>query len=165
MRIAPSVRSIAIAIACAVAGLGVARAQHQHGHDHSMPASQPVDDRREFVKFPAPLVEHTLANMRDHLHALQEIQDHLGQGHFDVAARIAEARLGMSSLGLHGAQNVAPYMPQGMQDAGTAMHKAASRFAVAATNAGVSGDYKAAFAGLAQVTATCVACHAGYRIK
>ncbi|MCB1542887.1 MAG: cytochrome c [Rhodoblastus sp.] len=162
MRIAPFVLSVAIAFAA----FGAARAQHQHGHDHAaQAAASPVEDRREFVKFPTPLVEHTLANMRDHLHALQEIQDHLGQGHFDVAARIAEARLGMSSLGLHGAQNVAPYMPQGMQDAGTAMHKAASRFAVAATNAGVSGDYKAAFAGLAQVTATCVACHAGYRIK
>ena len=168
MRIAPFARSIGmtIAIFIAAAGLGAARAQHQHGHDRAAQApASPVEDTREFVRFPAPLVEHTLANMRDHLHALQEIQDHLGQGHFDVAARIAESRLGLSSLGLHSAHDVAPFMPQGMQDAGTAMHKAASRFAVTATDAGVSGDYKAAFAGLAQVTATCVACHAGYRIK
>ena len=66
---------------------------------------------------------HTLANMRDHLQSLQEIQSHLAMGHTDVAAKIAETRLGMSSLGLHGAAEVSRYMPQEMQDAGTAMHR------------------------------------------
>jgi cytochrome c556 len=56
-------------------------------------------------------------------------------------------------------------MPQGMQDAGTAMHRAASRFAIAAQEAGVTGDLKPVFAGLAEITAQCVGCHAGYRIK
>jgi hypothetical protein len=111
------------------------------------------------------LVDHTLANMRDHLQALQEIQSHLGTGHTDVAAKIAETRLGMSSLGSHGAAEVSKYMPQGMQDAGTAMHRAASRFAIAAQEAGVTGDLKPVFAGLAEITAQCVGCHAGYRIK
>ena len=134
---------------------------------HPSPAAHAAadPDTRQPVKFPEPLKQHTLANMRDHLLALQEIQDHLGMGHFDVAAKIAENHLGMSSLGLHGAQDVAPYMPQGMQDAGAAMHKAASRFAVAATDAGVTNDYKAALTALGQVTATCVGCHAGYRLK
>ena len=164
MRIA----SAALAIAFAVGGLSAATGQHRHDHSQAgaaAPAHAPGDDKREFVKFPAPLVEHTLANMRDHLLALQEIQDHLGMGHFDVAAKIAEARLGMSSLQLHGAHEVAKFMPQGMQESGTAMHKTASRFAVTATDAGVTNDYKAALTALGQVTATCVACHAGYRIK
>lgn len=152
-------------IALLVAGLGIAAAQHRHDHSPAAPAAAKTEDKREFVKYPPHLVEHTLANMRDHLLALQEIQDHLGMGHFEVAARIAESRLGMSSLGLHGAHEVAKFMPQGMQDAGTAMHKAASRFAVTATDAGVSGDYKAALTALGQVTATCVGCHAGYRLK
>jgi len=162
MRIA----SAALAIAAAFGGLGVASAQHRHDHSHAAaPTKPPDEDKREFVKYPAALVEHTLGNMRDHLLALQEIQDHLGMGHFDVAAKMAENRLGMSSLGLHGAHDVAPYMPKGMQDAGTAMHKAASRFAVTATDAGVTGDYKAALTALGEVTATCVGCHAGYRLK
>ena len=42
---------------------------------------------------------------------------------------------------------------------------AASRFAVTATDAGVTGDYKAALTALGEVTATCVGCHAGYRLK
>ena len=111
------------------------------------------------------LLSNTLANMRDHLQTLQEIQMQLGMGHPDVAAGIAEARLGLSSLELHGAADVAKYMPQGMQDAGTAMHRAASRFAIAAQDASVTGDLKPVFAGLADITAQCVGCHAGYRLK
>ena len=137
-------------------------AQHQHHHDPSAPVAL---DSRQFVEFPAPLVEHTLANMRDHLQTLQEIQLHLAAGHTDVAAKLAEERLGMSSLGLHGAAEVSEYMPQGMQDAGTAMHRAASRFAITAEEAGVTGDLKPVFAGLAEITAQCVGCHAGYRLK
>lgn len=140
----------------------VAIAQHQHTHDAAAPQAP---DTREFVQFPPTLVEHTLANMRDHLLALQEIQSHLGMGHTDVAAKIAEARLGMSSLKLHGAEEVSKYMPQGMQDAGAGMHRAASRFAIVAQDAGVTGDMKPAFAGLAEITAQCVGCHAGYRLK
>ena len=45
------------------------------------------------------------------------------------------------------------------------MHRAASRFAIAAQDAGVTGDLKPVFAGLADVTAQCVSCHAGYRLK
>jgi hypothetical protein len=122
-------------------------------------------DARQLVTFPPALVEHTLANMRDHLQTLQEIQLQLGMGRPDVAAGIAEARLGLSSLELHGAADVAKFMPQGMQDAGTAMHRAASRFAIAAQDASVTGDLKPVFAGLAEITAQCVGCHAGYRLK
>ena len=103
--------------------------------------------------------------MRDHLQALQVIQSHLAVGQTDVAAKIAEERLGMSSLGLHGAAEVSKFMPQGMQEAGTAMHRAASRFAITAEEAGVTGDLKPVFAGLAEITAQCVGCHSGYKLK
>lgn len=151
-------------------GTAAALAQHNHQHDMSKPGAgqhqaAPSPDSRQFVQFPAAMVAHTLANMRDHLAALQEIQDHLGMGHTDVAARIAEERLGMSSLGSHGAHDVAKFMPQGMQDAGTGMHRAASRFAIVARDAGVTGDMKPVFSALAAVTGQCVGCHAGYRIK
>ena len=140
----------------------LAVAQHQHGHDMTAPGAP---DARQLVKFPPVLIEHTLANMRDHLQTLQEMQAQLGIGHPDVAARIAEARLGLSSLELHGAAEVARYMPQGMQDAGTAMHRAASRFAITAQDAAVTGELKPVFAALADITAQCVGCHAGYRLK
>jgi cytochrome c556 len=107
---------------------------------------------------------HTIASMRDHLQALQEIDVALAKSEFDAAARIAEQRLGMSSLELHGAAHIAPFMPQGMQDIGTRMHRAASRFAVEAQNAGVSGDVRPALAALGAVMQQCVACHAAYRL-
>ena len=156
---------ILVAMVAAVLAAGsptLAGAQHQHHHDASVPSAP---DTRQFVTFPPTLVEETLANMRDHLQSLQEIQLQLSMGRTDSAAKIAETRLGMSSLGLHGAAEVSKYMPQGMQDAGTAMHRAASRFAVSAQEAGATGDLKPAFAGLAEITAQCVGCHAGYRLK
>ena len=156
---------IFLAVAAAVLAASTATfaiAQHKHSHDMSAPSAP---DGREFVKFPPMLVEETLANMRDHLQTLQEIQLHLGMGHTDVAAKLAETRLGMSSLGLHGAAEDSKNMPQGMQDVGTAMHRAASRFAVIAQDAGATGDLKPVFAGLAEITAQCVSCHAGYRLK
>ncbi len=151
-----------VAAVLAAASATIARAQHQHSHDMSPPG---VPDNRQFAKFPPALAEQTLANMRDHLQTLQEIQTQLGMGHADVAAKLAESRLGMSSLGLHGAAEVSKYMPRGMQDAGTAMHRAASRFAITAQDASVTGDLKPVFAGLAEVTAQCVGCHATYRLK
>lgn len=137
----------------------IATAQHQHG------AGQPQSDARTPVEFPPELREHTLTNMRDHLLAIAQIQEALSKARFDEAGTIAEQRLGMSSLKLHGAHEVAKYMPQGMQDAGTAMHRSASRFALAAQNASVTGDAKPALAELSVTTQTCVACHAAYRLK
>ncbi|MDE2375942.1 MAG: hypothetical protein KGM94_01620 [Bradyrhizobium sp.] len=142
---------------------GSVAAQHSHhGHmDHGAGAA----DTREFVSFPPELVVHTMANMRDHLLALQEISDSLANDQPDKAARIAEQRLGMSSLPLHGADEVAAFMPKGMQDAGTTMHRAASRFAIEAQNVGVTGELKPALGALAEVMRACAGCHAGYRLK
>jgi hypothetical protein len=124
-----------------------------------------MSDTRQLVKFPEPLRIHTLSNMRDHLLTLGEIQTALAEGAFDKASDLAEQRLGLSSLDLHGAHDVAPYMPQGMQDAGTAMHRSASRFAILAKNASASGDLRPALSALGQLNQTCVACHAAYRLQ
>jgi hypothetical protein len=154
---------VAVVVSALAAGSAtIAGAQHRHGHDMS---AHHAADSRQLVAFPPALVEHTFANMRDHLLALQEIAQNLGAGDTDAAAKIAETRLGMSSLHLHGAAEVSKYMPQGMQAAGTQMHRAASRFAIAAQDAGVTGDLKSVFSGLAEITAQCVSCHAGYRLK
>ena len=132
---------------------------------HAMHMAQAAPDTRAAVRFPQALREHTLANMRDHLATLERIQDALARSAYDEASSLAERRLGLSSLEAHGAHEVAPFMPPGMQEAGTAMHKAASRFAIEATNAGATGDAKPAMAALARLTAQCVACHAAYRLE
>ena len=117
-------------------------------------------DLRQKVKLPPQMRTHMLANMRDHLQALSEIQAALAAKQIDRAADIAETRIGMTSLTSHGATHMAQYMPKGMQDIGTEMHHAASRFARTAQE----GDGQKALENLAQVTQQCVACHAGYRV-
>ena len=71
----------------------------------------------------------------------------------------------MSSLKLHGAHEVAKYMPKGMQDAGTAMHRAASKFALTAQESAVDNNMGKSVTALATLTQTCVACHAVYRLQ
>jgi hypothetical protein len=158
----PSLLAACSGVSILIAG-AVAAQQHDpkmHGH-----VSTHAVETRVLVDMPVNLAEHMLANMRDHLMAVQEIQDALAKGDNGRAADIAEQRLGMTSLKLHGAHDVAKYMPQGMRDAGSGMHRAASRFAIAAQDAGVTGDLKPALAALSAVTAQCVGCHAGYRVK
>lgn len=118
-------------------------------------------DSRETVALPAMMKNHMLGNMRDHLLVLHEIQVALARGELDKAGDIAEIRIGMSSLVSHNAAHMAPYMPKGMQAAGTEMHHAASRFAMIAKE----GDLPKALEGLSRVTQQCVACHTGYRLK
>lgn len=163
------VLSIALAVAVAVSA-SVAFAQHNHdaaaqGQAATSTGHAAAADHRVAVAFPADLRTHTLANMRDHLLALQEIQAALASGKFDQASTIAEQRLGMSSLTAHGAHEVAQYMPKGMQDVGSAMHRSASRLATTALNASVTNDVKPALATLSEVTGNCVACHADYRLQ
>jgi hypothetical protein len=119
------------------------------------------DDSRVPVELPAMMQQHMLSNMRDHLAAIDEILVYLGEGELDRAAETAEYRLGMSSLESHGAGHMAGFMPEGMRRAGTAMHKAASRFALKAQE----GDALTAYRALAEITSACVACHSGYRIR
>lgn len=127
-------------------------------------ASAHAEDTRQLVQFPPMLLEHEMANMRDHLQTLEKIQTALGAGQLDEAGRLAERRLGLSSFDLHGAKHVAPYMPEGMQAIGTEMHKAASRFALEVNKAAATGDLHPAIAALGEITAQCVACHAAYRL-
>jgi hypothetical protein len=108
--------------------------------------------------------QHMLANMRDHLLAIAQIQDALADGRFDTAAKIAEERIGMSSLASHGAGHMAPYMPQPMQAIGMQMHRAASQFALVAQDASVDGDLARTLKSLSTVTQQCIACHAAYRV-
>lgn len=127
-----------------------------------------AQDARELVRLPQPMQEHMLGNMRDHLVTLNEIIGHVADGKFDQAAKLAEQRLGMSSLGLHGAAHMAQFMPQPMQDIGTSMHRAASRLAIVLQDTSVSPTFdtmRDVNRALHEVTTTCTACHASYRIR
>jgi hypothetical protein len=166
------VPAIALALA-GLAGLAYGQTTGQHhghaagpaaGHMAGPTGGHTAADGRIMVEIPAPMRAHMLANMRDHLLALEDIQRALATGNADAAAKISETRLGMSSLQSHGAHDIAAFLPKGMADAGTAMHRAASRFAIAAQDAAIAGDLKPALAALSDITTQCNACHAGYRV-
>lgn len=146
----------------AAANLTASFAAVAETHDHSMPAP---GDAREAVAMPPELRAHMLANMREHLVALGEIQAALAADKFEQAADIAENRIGMSSLEAHGASYLAPYMPKPMQELGMAMHRTASRFARAAQEAEVEGGVPRALSALSELTQRCAACHASYRLR
>lgn len=124
-------------------------------------ASTANDDSRQFVKLPEMMQQHMMSNMRDHLVSINEILINLTNGQLDLAAEVAESRLGMSSLKSHGASHMARFMPEGMQQAGASMHRAASRFALKAQE----GEVLPAYNALSNVTSACVACHSSYRIR
>ena len=121
-------------------------------------------DSRQLVKFPEMMRDHMLANMRDHLLALTKIQQHLAPEEYEKAATVAENRLGMSSLDGHGASHMARFMPAAMQQIGTQMHKAASRFAIIVQEGGLEGSIPKIAEGLAGVMQQCVAYHSSYRV-
>ena len=123
-----------------------------------------AEDGRQTVELPDMMREHMLGNMRDHLLALEEITRHLANQNYDEASEIAENRLGMSSLTLHGASHLGKFMPEEMGAIGTNMHRAASRFARAALDADLEGGLDRAFLALSEVLQQCVACHAGYKV-
>ena len=105
-----------------------------------------------------------LENMRDHLLALTKIQQHLALEEYEKAATVAENRLGMSSLDGHSASHMARFMPAAMQQIGTQMHKAASRFAIIVQEGGLEGSTPMIADGLVGVMQQCVACHSSYRV-
>ena len=127
----------------------------------SYSVSMADDDARKLVQLPEMMQQHMMSNMRDHLVAINELLIEMANGDFGEAAEIAEYRLGMSSLESHGASHMAKFMPEGMRQAGTAMHKAASRFALKAQEEEVLPAYNV----LSEVTSACVTCHSGYRIR
>ena len=127
-----------------------------------------AEDSREFVELPAMMQEHMLANMRDHLVTLDEILAALAKDDAGTAAQAAENRLGMSSLSLHGAEHMAPFMPEEMAKIGTQMHRAASQFAIIVRDAELDppGESKRkAYDALQAITQNWVACHDAYRIR
>jgi len=132
------------------------------------PGSSGPEDSRELVALPPPMQEHMLGNMRDHLVTLNEIIGDVAEGKFDAAAKLVEQRLGMSSLSLHDAEHLAPFMPKPMQDFGTSMHRAASRLVITLQDASLSPTFdtlRDVNRGLHEITTACTACHASYRIR
>jgi hypothetical protein len=123
-----------------------------------------ASDTRMRVDFPPKMQEHMLANMRDHLLAIQTITQQLSMQQYDAAADTAEHRLGMSAMDSHGSKHMGKLMPETMAVIGTNMHHAASQFAITARDAEIDGGLEKAFGALSEVMQQCVACHNGFKV-
>lgn len=120
---------------------------------------------RQSAELPSHVSKQLMSNMRDHLEALEDITLLLSESNYVDAADTAEKRLGMSTVEIHYKKHVGKYMPKGMRDIGSQMHKAASDFAISAREAEKDGGLNKAFAALSQVMKQCVACHDLYRAQ
>ncbi len=142
------------------------REEEQMHQMHMMhQGNESSSDNRVVVDFPTPMKQHILINMREHLQTISQIQAAIGVGQFEKTAQLAEDQLGMNALKLHGAAENSQYMPRGMQELGTSMHRNASKFAIEIQNSAVTGDLKPALVALSKTTEACAACHASYRLK
>lgn len=140
--------------------------KHSDLMNQKMMNSKIATDNRELVLYPRPVYESTLANMREHLRGIHEVQRLVGEGKFAEAANAAERGMGMGHN--HGAEGNAAehqFMPKGMMALGSGMHGAAAELATTLRDAEVTDDLQAVFAAMGKVTANCVACHDAYRLQ
>ena len=127
-----------------------------------------TNDTRTMVKLPEHLKTKMLTNMRDHIHALDDIIHAVRAGEYEKAQGIADSRLGWSSFAGSGDQEVADYWPKPMKIMANQMYKAGSNFVVLAHNASVeesADNYKNVIGALGEVTAACRGCHETYRLR
>jgi hypothetical protein len=152
-------RSIALVAALLVsAALGAGAVEPVSGQ----PASAPVDNR-QLVPMPPGAQALLRQDMVDNMVVLNGLLAHLAAAQFEQASELAEARLGVSSMGRHRGTGMGPgrFMPPEMHQLAIGMHQSATDLAgIAKTK-----DRSAADAALLKVTSFCVACHLGFRIR
>jgi hypothetical protein len=125
-------------------------------------------DTRQLINLPDEIRNTMLANMRDHIAALDDIIGAVQEGRYDDVEDIAEYRLGWSSLVRKGDSEIAKHWAEPMQKMADQMYRSASNFVIVAQNASVEGDvksYQKMLGALKEVTSACRACHQAYRVR
>ncbi|MBI3774945.1 MAG: cytochrome c [Gammaproteobacteria bacterium] len=130
----------------------------QHDKSNSVAKHQPDADARVLVKFPDH-AQHFLATMRQNLSDINDIHRAIADANFERAAQIAEFNLGLGGIKTHNA--LAVDMPDGMRNMGMAFHQASSQLAQSLQQK----DMAKTLDNLANVSQTCVMCHAMYRVR
>lgn len=119
---------------------------------------------RQKVDMPAPAASALREEMLMKLQALHQTEAALAAGQPAEAAPFVERHLGMGAMGQHAKlppeARPGRYLPDAMHALGRQSHRNGSELAEALK----AGDRPRIDAALRDVTATCVACHATYRI-
>ena len=172
-------RTVWIAAAAFGVALGAASAVAEQARgEMSGHMAPPGPDNRHVVDVPAHMRERMLANMRAQHEAVSEVMAALAAGDGAKAGKIADERLGVSSMGAAAckpgaasgamgdmAAMMAKHMPDDMRAMGMTMHESASKFAETAKKIATGGDVKPALADLVAVMQNCAACHSAFRLK
>ena len=128
-------------------------------------ATTHAEDTRPLAPLPPAAQESLRQEMLENLAALNEILTLVGSGKLAEAGEVAEAKLGVSSMGKHRAKPMdarpGPHMPPAMHGIGMDGHKAVSEFAAAAK----AGERDKAMVLLPNLTGACVGCHYSYRTR
>jgi hypothetical protein len=156
---------IACAAALLSAGAALAAGEYTDKYAQASAGRGQSKESRQLVELPGPLLQRKLEEMRNRLAILWKLQAALSIDAYAEAADLAEHHLGMSSLPTQGTEEAAQYMPYEMREMDSALHQAASRFALEATRAGATVDARLAMAALSEVIERCVACHTAYRFR
>ena len=90
---------------------------------------------------------------------ISEIQRALAESDFERAERIAENNLGLGGITTH--DTLAKHMPEEMRALGMEFHKVSSQLALSLKDK----NMPIILGQLANVTETCVMCHAMYRVN
>ena len=155
---------------CLTASLPIVALAMGHGHSkhHQMHHDQAPTktDSRQIVEFPAPVYEHTLKSMCEHLEAIHTVIEAVAVEDYAKASTAAEKGLGIGHQhGPDGLQSGHKFMPTGMRQLGHQMHMNARELVVTINNAEVTGDATAILNSLSDVTQACVNCHQAYQLK
>lgn len=143
-----------IAIFAFIVGFNFASADEMlmgmHQHDMNMA------DSRISLDLPAPMKQHQLSNMREHVEAIKSIVGLMAENKFEDASKIAHSKLGLSPemqamCGMFNNEN--------FNKLGLAFHKSGDELGDALQSKDVNTSLRA----LNKTMQYCVTCHTTYR--
>ena len=151
-------KKILIATAAVAGMLGLSAAfaadekmQHEH-HHHVMS----MMDTRIPLGLSAQMKQHQLANMREHLQAINSIVGSISENKFEDASRTAHAKLGLTP---EMQRMCSMFGNEQFMELGIAFHKSGDELGDALK----TGDANASLRALNKTMQYCVTCHAAYR--
>jgi cytochrome c556 len=129
----------------------------------SRAAAAAEDDPRTAVALPPDLRPAFLEHMREHMDSLDDVMAALARADFRGAAEAARQQLVPGSGAGFGR-----LLPVDFREMGLAMHRAAADFADVAASVPApptAADWQKTMAALHDISATCRACHATFRVE
>ncbi len=127
---------------------------NMHMNHHAM--SQSIVDTRTPLNLSPEMKQHQLANMRSHVEAIQSIVGYISIGDFDLASKVAHAKLGLTD---EMKQMCSMFGNAKFEQLGLAFHKSGDELG----NVLLTKDVTKSMNALHDTLGYCVQCHATFR--